>query len=125
VTIRRRLRSDLDAAAQAREALDPLAGDVPFDVLEDARILVSELVTNSVRHGRPGPDGAIELRVERRSRLLRLEVIDAGGGSAPAVQPRDPARPSGWGLYLVEQLAARWGSSTDAGTRVWCELAWD
>jgi serine/threonine-protein kinase RsbW len=125
LTIHVRLRSDIDAAATAREALDAFQQEVPQAVLEDARILVSELVTNSVRHGSPAPDGSIELLAERRAGVLRLEVIDAGGRTFPEVQPRDPGRPSGWGLYLVERLAKRWGASTGSGTRVWCELALD
>ena len=54
--------------------------------------------------------------------MLRVEVHDPGGGFVPSAPSPDPARPSGWGLYLVAELADRWGVDSDERTRVWFEL---
>ena len=52
---------------------------------------------------------------------VRVEVIDCGSGFTAT--PRDPERPhGGYGLYLLEQQATRWGVDREGGTRVWFEL---
>ena len=64
------------------------------------------------------PRGHIE--VKSRERGTRM-THDHGHGP---VRPRAPGpRPGGFGLHLVNELAARWGVSQDHGTRVWFELA--
>jgi anti-sigma regulatory factor (Ser/Thr protein kinase) len=113
------------AAAQARQALDRLAGAMPDSRLRDLRLLVSELVTNSVRHAGLRADDRIRLLVQRRDAVLRVEVHDPGSGFELRAPAPDPTRTSGWGLYLVDELADRWGmeaSAESAGTRVWFEL---
>ena len=60
--------------------------------------------------------------VELDRRTLRVEVHDPGGGFVPSAPAPDPTRPSGWGLYLVAELAARWGVDSDATTLVWFEF---
>ena len=90
--------------------------------MRNARLLVSELVTNAVRHV-PAKDGdEISLVVEREGDRLRVEVADRGPGFAP--QPRADTKDasSGWGLHILAKLAARWGVETDRGARVWFEL---
>ncbi|MEX2195048.1 MAG: ATP-binding protein [Thermoleophilaceae bacterium] len=83
-------------------------------------LLVSELVTNSVRHA---AGSSIGLAVEIDDGMARVEVIDAGAGFAPPPAPRPgEQRPSGWGLYLVERFADRWGVSADGPTCVWFEI---
>ena len=95
---------------------------VPASALDDARLLVSELVANSMRHARLGPNDTIRVRAEVENGRLRVDVIDGGRGGGPPVaggiRPR-PGAESGWGLYLVETLATRWGHG--AG-RYWFEL---
>jgi anti-sigma regulatory factor (Ser/Thr protein kinase) len=95
---------------------------LPPPALDDARLLVSELVANSMRHARLGPDDTIRVTAEVVDGTLRIDVIDGGGGDTPPVaggiRPR-PGADSGWGLYLVETLATRWGHG--AG-RYWFEL---
>jgi serine/threonine-protein kinase RsbW len=94
----------------------------PASALDDARLLVSELVANSMRHARLGPNDTIRVRAELEDGRLRVDVIDGGRGGGPPVvggiRPR-PGAESGWGLYLVETLATRWGHG--AG-RYWFEL---
>jgi anti-sigma regulatory factor (Ser/Thr protein kinase) len=112
----------LDSAAVARQALDGLDGRLPEDQLGDVRLLVSELVTNAVRHADMGDQDAIRLTVDVTGAAVRVEVSDPGSGFEPEPPPTDPARSSGWGLFLVETLADRWGVERGSGTRVWFEL---
>jgi len=90
--------------------------------LDDARLLVSELVANSMRHARLGPNDTIRVTAEVGNGRLRVDVVDGGRGGTPvlagAIRPR-PGAESGWGLYLVETLSSRWGYG--AG-RYWFEL---
>ena len=110
----------------ARHALDPLSEKVPPNLLDDMRLLVSELVTNSVRHANIGPEASIRLRVAVHDAHVRVEVADDGPGFEPpeADPTAELARDSGWGLFFVTQLADRWGVDSDAG-RVWFEIERD
>jgi serine/threonine-protein kinase RsbW len=120
VRIERELAVTPEAAAEARHAL---AGFGLTDGRErDVRLLVSELVTNAVRHANLAPGDIILLVIDVEDRLLRVEVHDPGGGFIPTAPAPDPTRPSGWGLYLVEELADRWGVDSDERTLVWFEL---
>ena len=120
--LERRLSVSPDAAARARRALDDLGGELPDGRISDVQLLVSELVTNAVRHADLAHGDVIELVVELAAHKLRVEVRDPGGGFVPSAPSPDPARPSGWGLYLVAELADRWGVDSDEETLVWFEL---
>ena len=113
--------SDTDAPRKARGALVELSGKVDRRVLDDLRLLVSELVTNSVRHTGQGPTGWVRLVVSWSSRGVRVEVSDPGPGFG---EVREPSiyQESGWGLYLVEQVANRWGVDRSGVTTVWFEI---
>jgi anti-sigma regulatory factor (Ser/Thr protein kinase) len=92
-------------------------------VLEDVRLLISEIVTNSVRHAGLGPADRVAVRVIAEPKRIRAEVVDAGRGfEAPPPRPAADTA-SGWGLFLVEHLADRWGiERLDGRTRVWFEI---
>jgi anti-sigma regulatory factor (Ser/Thr protein kinase) len=113
-----------EAPAAARNAVGAgLAGRVAEDVLRDARLLVSELVTNSVRHAGLTTDGVVRIKADVTGGILRLEVDDAGTTGTVAARP--PRPDGGFGLHLVEALAHRWGVTREGFTRVWVELpAW-
>jgi len=115
-----RLSSGPDAISAARRSLDPLEASVGGDRLRDVQLLVSELVTNSVRHATRS--GEVELAVTVTRRSIRVCVTDGGPGFQvePRQEDADPA--SGWGLFLVEQLADRWGVELNGRTQVWFEL---
>lgn len=117
-----RLAGEPSAAAEARRSLAILAEKVSRDVLEDVRLLVTELITNSVRHAGMNGDGAIHLKVTAERGVVRVEVEDTGVG----FEPRDRSAPlteaSGWGLYLVDKLTDRWGVTRDKATCVWFEI---
>lgn len=106
------------APAVAREAMRELCRDlIEGDMLTDAELLVSELVTNALRHG----DGRIVLRGALDADKLMVEVIDEGGGFEHELRRRDFDDVGGWGLGLVEDLASRWGVH-EGTTHVWFEL---
>src|SRR5436189_773403 len=109
------------AVEKVRRALGELG--LPRPLLEDARLLVSELVTNSIRHAGLDRDDQIRVLAEWSGARLRVEVIDRDDGIQPPgitwpTHPT-PGSESGWGLYLVDRLAARWGRGSG---RFWFEL---
>jgi anti-sigma regulatory factor (Ser/Thr protein kinase) len=112
-----------ESAARARQALERLRGHVQPSLLETLRLLVTELVTNSVRHSGRAKDNDIDLEVDVFSNAVRVEVCDAGPGFVPEDPPTPHTdRPGGWGLCLVDRLADRWGVDARDRTRVWFEV---
>jgi anti-sigma regulatory factor (Ser/Thr protein kinase) len=92
--------------------------------MRDACLMVSELVTNAVRHAGLKASDRIRLLAQQSNAVLRVEVDDPGRGFELRPVSPDPARGSGWGLYLVDELADRWGMDRGrrGGTRIWFEL---
>jgi anti-sigma regulatory factor (Ser/Thr protein kinase) len=107
-----------DAPFLARRALDDLQGSIDPDVLPDVRLLVTELITNSVKYGGEGP---VRLEVQTSGKSLRAEIIDQGVGFTPKVRDADLDRVGGWGLHLTERLTSRWGTY-EGSTHVWFEI---
>jgi anti-sigma regulatory factor (Ser/Thr protein kinase) len=117
------LEPGLGSPAEARAALSPLADAVPPLLYMDLCLLVSELVTNSVRHARLRPGDLIRLRVEVSDLMLRVEVSDPGEGFVAEIPEPTASGPGGWGLFLTERLAHRWGVDRDGEwTTVWLEV---
>jgi signal transduction histidine kinase len=111
---------DARAPLVARQALDDVAADLDPAILEDARLLLTELVTNSVRHGE---GEQVRVIVDRPADdVLRCEVVDDGHGFLPIARPRRRDEIGGWGLRLVERMASSWGVR-QGSTHVWFELA--
>jgi anti-sigma regulatory factor (Ser/Thr protein kinase) len=115
------LPPNLDSAAEARAALKSLAPALPTSVLQDLQLLVSELVTNSLKHAGLAAGDVIDLRVKRLNTGVRVEVIDPGRRFAPSPKAR-PSDAGGWGLHIVGAVADRWGVDA-AHNRVWFELS--
>jgi anti-sigma regulatory factor (Ser/Thr protein kinase) len=118
MSYRLELSRDANAPAAARRAIDQLGAACDAASVSDARLLVSELVSNSVQHG-GGETITVHLDLDRAG-TLRCEVIDAGGGFVP--RGRDDRLIGGWGLDLVEQMAESWGVR-EGSTHVWFELS--
>jgi anti-sigma regulatory factor (Ser/Thr protein kinase) len=116
------LEAGPEAAAWARNALFPVEPRVEEDLMADVRLLVSELVTNSVRHSGMRPPDSVGLAVAVDAQTIRVEVRDRGTGFEPRPRDVDRSRPGGWGLYLVDRLADRWGVARNHVTRVWFEI---
>jgi anti-sigma regulatory factor (Ser/Thr protein kinase) len=112
------VESTPEAALQAREALAELRGTVADETYADLRVVVSELVANSVEHGPAGPVS------------VSIELLAAGGvsgwvrdGGPGGVKISEGAEPGvGLGLLIVDTLAASWGTRP-ASSDVWFELA--
>jgi anti-sigma regulatory factor (Ser/Thr protein kinase) len=117
------LAAGVDAPAAARAAVTAwMAGHVSETMLADAQLLVSELVSNSVRHAEAPADGVVSVRAQATVDILRLEVEDGGSTGSIAQRPPDLHHGGGFGLNVVEMLSARWGVNREVGTRVWAEL---
>jgi anti-sigma regulatory factor (Ser/Thr protein kinase) len=102
----------------ARHSLAELERSVPPETMAKLRLLVTELVANSVRHARGTPIG-VSVRLD--GDVLRADVSDGGAGFDPPDADPNPLKSAGWGLFLVRKIATRWGSDAETGT-VWFEL---
>ena len=111
----------LQAAGQGRRLLAVALDRVSPDLLSNIMLVLTELVTNSVRHGSSPPDAGVEVEVRVDQRSLFLTVCDPGPGLDPAIIP-EPRDEGGWGLVLVDKLATRWGVTTNDHTCVWTEF---
>ena len=110
-----------DAPVRARYALLALDGALA-DVRDTVRLLVSELVTNSVLHAGADGKSTIRLRVVTGAQGARVEVEDRGPGFEPVTVEPDLERGGGFGLFLVDRLADRWGVEADRPSRIWFEV---
>jgi len=109
-----------DAAATARAALGRLRADIDPPLMETLRLLITELITNSVKHAR---SDSVHMRVLVRPSSVLTEVVDGGPGFDPETTGVPRADRGGWGLFLVERLADSWGAGREGGsTKVWFEL---
>jgi anti-sigma regulatory factor (Ser/Thr protein kinase) len=121
-SIRRVLGARPEAVGKARRALVGLP--VPRPVRHRLTVLVSELVTNSVRHAGIGADDPISVHITSCVGRVRLAVHDGGPGFVPSpLEGRDPLTAGGQGCVIVEALSDDWGVDRDAaGCTVWCEI---
>jgi anti-sigma regulatory factor (Ser/Thr protein kinase) len=109
-----------EAAAEARRAIAKLRVDLDPPLMETLRLLVTELVTNSVRHT---DSDSLMLRVAIGRSAVLTEVADDGPSFDPGSVERAGEGDCGWGLFLVRRLAHSWGVTTEGGSkRVWFEL---
>jgi anti-sigma regulatory factor (Ser/Thr protein kinase) len=116
-----RVRAGTGSLAEVRKALGTLS--IPDDILEDAKVLTSELVGNSVKHAGLHADDRVHVTAEWSGERLRVTVHDRLRPLTPppvaaAIRPR-PGADSGWGLFIVDRIASRWGTD---GTGYWFEL---
>jgi anti-sigma regulatory factor (Ser/Thr protein kinase) len=115
------LPSDLSAAPQARRHIADACAGLPEETVYTARLLVTELVSNAVLHGR----GTVMLSVAADSSGVRVEVHDESP-QPPVILPRPPLAEHGAGLRLVSALAGSWGTDPlgegRSGKRVWFTL---
>jgi anti-sigma regulatory factor (Ser/Thr protein kinase) len=114
--------SPSSATTARTEVTSRLAGGVTSGALEDVRLLLTELITNALRHSDMSPGDEIGVKAALSDGTVRIEVHDPGG-SGP-VEVRDPgARGGGYGLFLVDRLTNSWGVERLDGTTVWAELS--
>jgi anti-sigma regulatory factor (Ser/Thr protein kinase) len=114
--------SSLEAPRVARAAVTQwMPASLPRTLLRDAQLLVSELVTNSVRHAGAAASAPIIVTAGTSDGTLWFDVADIG--ERGTVSRRLPEGTGGMGLNMVHAAAARWGTSGGDGTHVWFELA--
>jgi anti-sigma regulatory factor (Ser/Thr protein kinase) len=118
-----RLNPNSEAVSAARHSLDRLEGLLVPEKLEDVRLIVSELVTNSVRHAGLSADEQISLAVAISGRSVRGRVCDTGPGFEKPSAPKPRTDMSGgWGLPIVERISDRWGVERNGCACVWFEI---
>jgi anti-sigma regulatory factor (Ser/Thr protein kinase) len=125
-----RLPPDPTAPSKARAALQGLPPTL-HPLVDDLQLMVTELVSNSLRYVRFDPNDRIEMLVQEADGRIRVEVKDPGDGHEEAlagwasvrqVVARNDLATGGYGLLIVMKLAARSGVSWDGGTVFWFEL---
>jgi anti-sigma regulatory factor (Ser/Thr protein kinase) len=117
------LSGGVDSASAARRAIAANDPTLPASVRDDVSLLVTELVTNAVRHGGVGRDTPLGLEFRHEAGRVRVEVVDSGTEFESPSRPTDGDSSGGWGLLLVDRIAERWGvCRTSAGKCVWFEL---
>jgi anti-sigma regulatory factor (Ser/Thr protein kinase) len=113
------IERDARAPWHARRAVEQLGDAIDPSVRPDVVLLVSELITNSVKYGGVGD---LRLQIEANGpRKVRVEVVDQGAGFIPKARDRPLTTAGGWGLHLVEELADSWGVH-EGSTHVWFEI---
>jgi two-component sensor histidine kinase len=103
-----------ESVAAARRAFAEIDG-LPAHREGDLALVISEIVTNAVRHAGLGPEDEIEIVGDFRGDGVRVTVRDGGKGFVRGARSKD----GGWGLEIVERLADDWGLEKGA---VWFEL---
>lgn len=116
-----------NAPSAVRDALRERAGHLGEPLRDDLLLLLSEVVTNAVRHSGAGDGDPIAIELEENSDHVRVEVTDPGNGFARPDRPvPDLTKTGGLGLVLVDRLSRAWGTHmTPKGSLVWFELAND
>ena len=117
------LPATASSATTARsEVTRRLAQRVTNGALEDVRLLLTELITNALRHSGMTSDDQIGVRAELSDGTVRIEVHDPGRDGPVEVRKPGP-RGGGYGLFLVDRLTSEWGVERLNGTTVWAELS--
>ena len=113
---------DVDAIGVARKAVErALEPYVDDRRMSDVALLVSELATNALVHGKASHEKPFAVLAQLTPTALRLEVHDQGPGFVVPEVPK-PREIGGLGLVLVHQLSNRWGADCSSGARVWLEM---
>jgi anti-sigma regulatory factor (Ser/Thr protein kinase) len=123
-----RIHGGTEAPLRARRSvLSQLTGQLAETGAAELALIISELVTNSVRHANVGPHQILTVECATLSDRLRVTVTDPGSRLEPQPRSPDHLAPGGYGLRIVEALSSAWGvmRGPDGTTSVWCELPFD
>jgi len=119
------LRSTVEAPALGRQALNDILADVPTRIMQDAQLLLTEVMTNAIRHAGLRDDDRISVLVRGADDHVEVEVSNRGTEFEPAVLAPD-SRHAGWGLMLLDRIAEEWGVRRHPdGVAVWFRLRYD
>ena len=116
-----------DAPSAVRTALRERGAHFPPALRDDLLLLLTEVVTNAVRHSGAADGAPIAIEMREAEDCVHVVVTDPGDGfDRPGRLEPDHSRTGGLGLVLVDRLARTWGTRrTRAGAQVWFELAHD
>lgn len=120
-----RVAADPSVLASVRDAVarDLARDGVAPDIVHDARLVASELLTNAMRHARLLPDHTIRLRWMSSPDSVEIEATDGGSATTARVEPLRVWKESGRGLRVVRALSHEWGTTHDrTGHVVWASL---
>ena len=109
--------------ARRRLVSDLIAADVCDSAVCDIALVISELLSNALRHAAPLPGSKIRVGWRIDPGSVQVSVGDGGGPTVPELGEPTQAATGGRGLRIVEKLSSRWGTSTgEEGTTVWAEV---
>ncbi len=112
------------APSAARASLSVLEPHLDEDRLQTLRLVITELITNSIRHSGIDEQGVVGLGIRLQDGVLRCTVSDPGAGfEKPEVVKPHSDRPGGFGLVILESVSSSWGVTQDELFRVWFELS--
>lgn len=120
-----RMPCSAQAVPQVRRSIveDLQSLGVGPETVDEAEIVVSELLSNAIRHARALADGTVRVRWRAKAGVVEVEVSDGGGPSTPRPAPPALWSTAGRGLRIVRSLAHEWGVTDDkAGRTVWASL---
>jgi len=102
---------------------DLIEAGVRAPAVTDAALVISELLSNALRHGGPLPGSGIRVAWDLDADTVRVSVSDGGGSTRPELGQPSPSTTGGRGLRIVARLSRRWGTlCDDEGTTVWAEV---
>jgi len=109
--------------ARRRLVLDLLQAGVGGVAITDAALVISELLSNALRHATPLPGSGVRAAWSLDDGSVRVSVSDGGAQTQPELGEPDPSTIGGRGLRIVDRLSQRWGTCTDdEGTTVWADV---
>jgi anti-sigma regulatory factor (Ser/Thr protein kinase) len=119
-----RVPTTKDAPALARRAVDALEGHLNPEHLDNVRLIVSELVSNVVKHSGKAPEETFDVEVTVAPDLVTGSICDIGTwfpGPEPVAEPHGGSA-EGFGLFTIDQLSSSWGIEEGTPNCVWFEL---
>ena len=110
-------------AARRRLMSDLIAADICDSAVCDVALVISELLSNALRHAAPLPGSKIRVAWRIDTGNVQVSVRDGGGPTRPELGEPTQAATGGRGLRIVQKLSRSWGTTTgDEGTTVWAEV---
>jgi len=111
------------ATARGRLAIDLREAGMMAAAIGDAALVLSELLSNAIRHARPLPGCMVRVAWTLSGSSLRVSVSDGGGATRPRAERPSVSALGGRGLAIVEHLSSSWGiRSSDGRITVWAVL---
>jgi anti-sigma regulatory factor (Ser/Thr protein kinase) len=102
---------------------DLIEAGVCASAVTDAALVISELLSNALRHAGPLPGSGLRVAWDLDADSVRVSVSDGGGSSQPELGEPTPTTTGGRGLRIVARLSRRWGTlCNEQGTTVWAEV---